>query len=207
MKGQLKYFVGIDEVGRGPLAGPVAVGLFLSENKNFKNKEIKDLFSIANDSKKLTPQNREQIFKKVKDLQKRNLLQYVVVNQSSKVIDKKGISFAISKCIEKGFKNLKVLPKNTQVFLDGGLKAPKEFVYQETIIKGDQKNKLISLASIVAKVSRDKLMEKLSKKYPKYGLDIHKGYGTQTHRKMIKALGLCPIHRASFCKNLVHLDL
>jgi ribonuclease HII len=116
------------------------------------------------------------------------------------VIDKKGISFAIKSCIEKAFKELKLKPQETKVFLDGGLKAPRDFVFQETIIKGDDKILAISLASITAKVSRDNFMEKLSKKYPSYGFEVHKGYGTEKHRKAIKKYGLSGYHRISFCQ-------
>ncbi len=199
---KIRYSVGIDEVGRGPLAGPVSVGIFLIDHKNLKNKEIKSLLKVANDSKKLSPKKREEIFKKVIILQKSNLLQCIVVNQSAGFIDKKGINTAITFCIENGLKKLKVAPKETQIFLDGGLKAPKKYLYQETIIKGDAKNKFIALASIVAKVSRDELMTKLSKKYPEYGLEVHKGYGTAKHRKAIQKYGVSKVHRLSFCKNI-----
>jgi ribonuclease HII len=194
--------VGIDEVGRGPLAGPVSVGIFLIQNKNLKNQEIKSLVKVANDSKKLSPKKREEIFEKVKLLQKSNLLQYIVVNQSASFIDKKGINTAISFCIKNGLKKLKVLPNETQVYLDGGLKADKKYLYQETIIKGDAKNKFIALASIVAKVSRDKLMTKVSKMYPEYGFEVHKGYGTAKHRKAIQKYGVSKVHRLSFCKSI-----
>lgn len=194
--------IGIDEVGRGPLAGPVAVGIFLISKKNKNHKEIKSLFKVAQDSKKLTAQKREEIFKKIKKAEKDNILRYVVRYESSKVIDTRGISVAIRLCIEKGLKELKVKPKETKVFLDGGLKAPNEFIFQKTIIKGDQKEKIISLASIVAKVSRDSLMNRLSKKYPKYSFEVHKGYGTKLHRQAIKKYGASPHHRLSFCKNI-----
>ena len=95
-------------------------------------------------------------------------------------------------------KKLNVNPKQTQIFLDGGLKAPKEFIFQKTIIRGDDKKMVISLASIVAKVSRDALMSRLSKKYPKYGFEFHKGYGTAKHRLAIRQNGLSPVHRKTF---------
>ena len=86
--------------------------------------------------------------------------------------------------------------------MDGGLKAPIEFKKQKTIIKGDEKEKIIAWASILAKVSRDALMCRLAKKYPKYGFEIHKGYGTLKHRKMIKKYGLSNVHRKSFCRSI-----
>ncbi len=193
-----KYIVGVDEVGRGPLAGPVAVGVFLFPV--VKEKEIKEIFKSARDSKKLTAKKREEIFQKIKKERRNHILRYVVRYESNKTIDKKGISFAIKSCIEKAFKKLKLKPKETKVFLDGGLKAPREFVFQETIIKGDDKILAISLASITAKVSRDNLMEKLGKKSPSYGFGVHKGYGTENHRKAIKKYGLSRYHRVSFCQ-------
>lgn len=207
MKNKKKYTVGVDEVGRGPLAGPVTVGIFLIHNKNLNNKEIKSLLRVANDSKKLSSKKREEIFDRVKILQKSDLLQYIVVNQSTSFIDKKGINTAINLCIKNGLKKLKVVPKETQIFLDGGLKAPKKYPHQETIIKGDAKNKFIALASIVAKVSRDELMTKLSKKYPEYGLEIHKGYGTLKHRQAIQKYGVSRVHRLSFCKSIDFSEL
>ena len=92
----------------------------------------------------------------------------------------------------------KVFPATFHIFLDGGLKAPVEYVNQKTIIKGDELFPVISLASIVAKVTRDNLMTKHSKEYPEYGFEKHSGYGTKTHYDAIKKYGLTPIHRKSF---------
>jgi ribonuclease HII len=92
---------------------------------------------------------------------------------------------------------------NTHIRLDGSLKAPKEFIHQETIIKGDEKDPLIALASIVAKETRDSYMVKLSSKYPKYGFEKHKGYGTKEHRVAVKKNGLTEVHRKSYCTNLL----
>lgn len=196
----MKYLVGVDEVGRGPLAGPVAVGVVVLPKE--KLKEFKKIFKGARDSKKLTAKKREEIFKKIKESQKNNLVRYIVCYENNKVIDKKGISFAIKSCIKKAFKQLNLKPKETKVFLDGGLKAPQEFIFQKTIIKGDDNVLAISLASILAKVSRDALMSKISEKYPKYSFHLHKGYGTKIHREAIKSHGLSHIHRASFCRNI-----
>lgn len=193
----MKYILGIDEVGRGPLAGPVAVGVFVLEKKNLK--KVKNLYKLAKDSKKLSSKKREEIFQIIKEYQKLDILRYIVRYESSKVIDKLGINKAIELCISKSFKQLKLKAKECEVFLDGGLKAPKEFIFQKTIIKGDDKIKVISLASIVAKVSRDSLMQKMAKKYPEYGLDIHKGYGTRQHRDAITKNGLSTFHRRTFC--------
>ena len=237
----MKIIVGIDEVGRGPLAGPVTVCVVVCENQMYtKLKRDKNLPPLGKDSKKLLPTERQKYAKYLKSLMSRRHLDtdsyrgetsvtsvkypigisYGVVHVSNKMIDKKGISFCIREAIEKGLKKLKInpvrgregpqrasasngiKPKQTEIRLDGLLKAPKEFKNQKTIIKGDEKEKIITWASILAKVSRDALMVRMSKKYPKYGFEMHKGYGTAMHRKMIKKYGLSAIHRRSFCKNI-----
>lgn len=195
-----KFIIGVDEVGRGPLAGPVAVGVFVINHKH--QTRIKKIFSDARDSKKLTPQKREEIFNRIKIMKEDHIVRYIVLYESNKFIDKHGISKAIKSCIDKSFRKLSrelnLNAKNTEIFLDGGLKAPKEFFNQKTIIKGDDKILAISLASIVAKVSRDTLMVKLHKKFPNYDFHIHKGYGTKKHLGLIKKFGLSPYHRKSW---------
>ena len=96
-----------------------------------------------------------------------------------------------------------ILKDEIFVYLDGGLKAPEKYKNQKTIIKGDEKERAIAFASIVAKVSRDALMCRLAKKYPKYSFEIHKGYGTKKHCESIKENGLCFEHRRCYCKNFV----
>lgn len=187
--------VGIDEAGRGPLAGPVAVGAVV-----FSNRARFDVTGLA-DSKKLSPLRREEWFRKIKIWQKEGTLRFAVSLVSNTVIDKKGIVPAIQLGIERCLSKLEVNPKHTKVFLDGGLKAPREFINQETIIKGDEKIPAIALASIAAKVTRDKKMKVLSKIYPQYGFEIHKGYGTLAHRKALKKHKATGIHRKSFLKN------
>ena len=195
----MKYIVGIDEVGRGPLAGPVTVCVVFCETNLYKKlKKDKRLPAVGLDSKKLSTKNREKYAKILKYIG----LAYVVVSVSNKTIDEKGISFCIKKTMVEGIKKLKLNPKNCEILLDGGLKAPMEFKKQKTIIKGDEKEKIIAWASILAKVSRDTLMCRLAKKYPKYGFAENKGYGTLSHRKAIKKYGLSAVHRKSFCKNL-----
>jgi ribonuclease HII len=192
----MKYSLGIDEAGRGPLAGPVAVGA-VRVGKSFDKK----IFKGIKDSKKLSPQKREEWFLRAEDLQKAGTLDWAVALVSEKVIDKQGIAPAIrlgmKRCLQKLSANT-----NDHIFLDGGLKLPAEYIFQETIIKGDEKVAVISLASICAKVMRDRYMTKLSKKYPKYGFDIHKGYGTEVHIKAIKKHGASKAHRKSFLRNI-----
>ncbi|HRH26705.1 MAG TPA: ribonuclease HII, partial [Parcubacteria group bacterium] len=194
--------VGIDEVGRGPLAGPVTVGVVVCEEKKYKLlKNNKKLPPLGKDSKKLKEKDREKYVKVLEELKKQKVINFSVVHVSNTIIDTKGISYAIKKGIKDGFKNLKIKQRNTEVLLDGGLKAPEGFK-QKTIIKGDEKEKIIAWASILAKVSRDELMLKIGKKYPEYGLQIHKGYGTAKHRKAIQKHGVSKVHRLSFCKNI-----
>ena len=183
---------GIDEAGRGPLAGPVAVAVFTVTVTAIAMR----YFPKGKDSKKMTEAEREKWFSIFEQEKKKGNLDFKVAFSSAKIIDKRGIVPAINRAMEKCL--LSVAP-TSRLLLDGALSAPPRFLFQKTIIKGDEKEKLIACASIVAKVSRDRLMKKLSKKYPDYFFDIHKGYGTLRHRKAIKSLGLSHIHRKSFC--------
>jgi ribonuclease HII len=195
---KLKYVVGVDEVGRGPLAGPVAV-CALCLNPGFNKKD----FGNFRDSKKLSHNQRLVWLEKIEEERKLGNLTYKVSLESNKIIDTKGLSFAIRNALKKSLKSLKVNPKDSLILLDGGLKAPAEYKNQKTIIKGDEKELAIALASIVAKVTRDALMVWLAKKYPGYGLERHKGYGTVLHYQALKKHGISAIHRKSFLKNLI----
>ncbi len=194
----IKYIIGIDEAGRGPLAGPVAVGVCLVPAKmtrrNFKN---------IRDSKKLTEKMRDVWFAKMCEMN----LDFSATLISNKVIDERGLSFAIKKAMSDSLKKIQsscgFRPSECLVLLDGGLHAPTEFTFQKTIIKGDEKEFAISLASIAAKVTRDAYMKKQAKKFPEYGFAIHKGYGTARHISAIKKEGVTNLHRLSFLKNIV----
>lgn len=206
-KRKLKWLIGVDEVGRGPLAGPVGVGVVLVP-VNFDW----SLLAGVGDSKGLKPENREAIFRQAKQLKKEGQLDFAVSLVSSTVIDKIGIVPSINLAMQRGLKKIttsSILPRSTlgeiDVKLDGGLQAPAEFTNQETIIKGDSKEPVIGLASIVAKVTRDRYMERLAKKskFAIYDLAKHKGYGTKAHRHAIIKYGLSQEHRVSFCRNCV----
>ncbi len=197
MQKKIKWLIGIDEAGRGALAGPVAVGgVLVPWDFDFS------MFSKVADSKQLSPKMRERIFGEVRHAVKNGKLSYHVALISEKIIDTKGITFAVRKGIEEILKKLNVEPNLCEIRLDGSLYAPKEYPFQKTIIKGDVTEPCISLASIMAKVTRDKKMVLLSKKYPAYGFDIHKGYGTEMHREAIAKTGLSAVHRKTFCKNI-----
>lgn len=193
---KFKFLVGIDEAGRGPLAGPVSVGVVIM-NKKFDTKLLKGI----KDSKKLTSELREVWFEKLHAWKKDRKLDYAVALVSAKIIDEKGISFAIRSGIKICLKKVKADCTKCLVLLDGSLKAPEEFKKQRTIIKGDEKEPIISLASIAAKVTRDAHMVKMARKYSHYLFDVHKGYGTKKHLKLIKMHGPSKIHRLSFLKN------
>lgn len=185
--------VGIDEAGRGPLAGPVALGIcMVSRDFDF------GVFGVLRDSKKLSEKRREEIFKLMQNLKKQEKIQYAVALVPNTVIDRIGITGAIREGIIGVIKKLSVDSKTSFIYLDGGLVAPDEFK-QETIIKGDEKISVISLASIAAKVTRDRYMKDLASDYPEYGFEIHKGYGTLKHRDAIQKHGLSDIHRSTFC--------
>lgn len=190
-----KYIIGIDEAGRGPLAGPVAVGIACIP-RSFDWNTIPGV----GDSKKVSEKNREAIFLRAQSLKKQGILNFVVIQISSSTIDRIGITKAVSLGITRGLLKLDMNPKSVDVRLDGLLHAPGEYIRQETIIKGDAKEKVIGLASICAKVTRDRTMVRFARTYPKYGFDIHKGYGTKAHISAIQKHGLSKIHRHSFTK-------
>jgi ribonuclease HII len=205
MKQRQKWLIGVDEAGRGPLAGPVAVGVVcVAHDFNWC------LIEGVNDSKKLSEKKREAIYVRAKELQKEGKLDFAVCLVSAKTIDTIGIVPSIQKAMNQALQKLHRQGlcigefEDVLVKLDGGLKAPSEYIHQETIIKGDSKEKVIGLASIMAKVTRDRAMVRLSKdkEYAKYGFEVHKGYGTKVHREAILKNGLSKEHRATFCKNL-----
>lgn len=190
-------------MGRGPLAGPVAIGMVVMEISEYEKLKGEETFPAGKDSKKLSPKKREFYLAKIDELKKSGRLRYGVWFEDNKVIDEQGIARAIRMATVKGFRQLACLPEETKVLLDGGLKAPKEFLDQESIIKGDEKELVIALASIAAKVSRDRLMVEMAKKYPAYGFEAHKGYGTASHIKALRERGRCEIHRKSFTRGLL----
>ena len=193
MKRLPKFFIGIDEVGRGPLAGPVAVGVAVATPAVIKK------FRSIKESKQLSRAQREKWYEKIRE--EGSGIQFAVSFVSAPQIDKNGINPSIRTALSRGLKKLSPSQKHVRVLLDGGLKAPSEYQNQQTIIRGDAKETIIAIASIVAKVERDRRMMRMHKKYPQYGFDRHVGYGTRAHITAIKKHGLTLTHRKSFCKN------
>lgn len=196
----MEFVIGIDEAGRGPLAGPVAVGAVLAV-RDFDFLQLEG----AKDSKLMTPEGREEIYEKMSALRERGTLNFAVAFSSSKYIDTYGIVPAIRSALARALSSFsEVEPREVEVLLDGSLCAPKAYENQQTIIRGDQSEPIISLASIAAKVERDRLMTRLALRYPAYGFEIHKGYGTAAHRKAIVVSGFSEIHRRTFCTRIGH---
>ncbi len=188
-------YIGIDEVGRGPLAGPVTLGFFMIEHN--KRKEVHQRLAGITDSKKLSPKKRREYSSIINTLQTEGLVVAITRSVSATLIDKIGINRAIELALKRGIKSLDLDASNDMIILDGGLYAPKQY-HQETIIKGDQSNWLIGAASVFAKVARDNKMDRYAKKYPHYCFDQNKGYGTEQHRKSIQKYGPSDLHRKSW---------
>ena len=179
---------GIDEAGRGPLAGPVYAAAVILDSGTV----IKGL----NDSKKLSEKRREEIFDEIIE----KAVSYHIFSVNEKVIDEINILEATYKAMGGAMEGLEVVPDF--VLIDGnrikGIELP-----HETVVKGDLKCASIAAASILAKVSRDKFMIEAAEKYPQYGFEKHKGYGTATHNEAILKYGPCPIHRRTFLRKLL----
>ena len=201
LRAEKEYLCGVDEAGRGPLAGPVAIGTSL-----ILKEKARSVFALLkknglNDSKKVKEVDREKLYEILVQMKKDGVLDFEVSLISADIISKKGISYAIKLGMEKNLKKLNIKPASTTLELDGALKIPQgNWEKSSIIIKGDSIKPSIMIASIVAKVTRDYHMKKLSKKYPNYQFEIHKGYGTKKHQELIKKHGLSKEHREGWCK-------
>lgn len=193
----MTYVVGVDEAGRGPLAGPVAVGIICAP----ESFDILGTFPGLNDSKQLSEKARERIYVQLEAGAGGEELRHAVIFRDAQDIDERGIAVVIREAVAEGVQEL--LPDSSigTVYLDGSLKAPETYM-QETIVRGDSLIPAIMLASVAAKVSRDRLMRVLANTYPQYEFERHKGYGTALHMARIKEHGPCAIHRRSFLKGL-----
>ena len=183
-----KYICGIDEVGRGPFAGPVVAGaVILPSDCNIL---------YINDSKKLSAAKREELYDEI--MERAIAVGLGVV--SPQVIDEINILQATYEAMRIAIKNLSVKP---DILLNDAVKIPKVDIPQVSIIKGDAKSVSIAAASIVAKVTRDRMMVEYDKIYPEYNFADNKGYGSEKHREALKKFGPTPIHRNTFIKNYV----
>jgi ribonuclease HII len=194
---RMRMILGVDEAGRGPLAGPVAVGV-VAVPEDF---DLIAAFPGLNDSKKLTEKKRGEMFALLEAAAERGEVRYAVEMSSAQMIDEEGIVAAVSGALRRGVTELARDASGVKVFLDGSLKAPQEYE-QETIVGGDGLVPAIMLASVAAKVSRDRLMVELAREYPQYGFARHKGYGTAAHYAALSTHGPCLIHRRTF----LHVD-
>lgn len=190
-----KYIAGVDEVGRGPLAGPVvAAAVVLPENFNILG---------IDDSKKLSEKKREELF----DVIKENAVAYGIGMADEKTIDEINILQATKVAMRKALIELdEKLRENDGSSIDyvlfDAMKIDEVKIPQESIVKGDANVLAIAAASIIAKVTRDRMMVKYAEEYPGYAFEKNKGYGTKAHYEGLHAQGMCPIHRKSFLKNL-----
>ena len=183
----VKYIAGVDEVGRGPLAGPVvcaAVIMPLDEAS---------IIEGIDDSKKLSAKKREELSKKIK----KTALCYTIVEVDEKTIDEINILEATKQGMKQAIETLSITAE--MVLTDGNMTIDVALP-QQSVIGGDALSYSIGAASIIAKVYRDELMDKYAEKYPYYGFEKNKGYGTAAHIHGIKEHGLCPIHRKTFTK-------
>lgn len=184
-----KAVCGVDEAGRGPLAGPVcAAAVILPENTVIEG---------VNDSKKLSEKKREALF----DVIKEQALSYSIAFASVEEIEKVNILNATMLAMKRAVEGLDI--KADYAMIDGN-RLPDLSIDSEFIVKGDAKSMSIACASILAKVSRDRLLYKYAEEYPEYLFDKHKGYGTKAHVEAIKKYGPCPYHRLSFLKKILN---
>jgi ribonuclease HII len=189
-----RYIAGVDEVGRGALAGPVCVcAVLLNKNISISQKYFRDL----RDSKQLSPKKRGVFARLARS--SAGVEDVRVACVSNTVIDKRGIVKAVSIATERALAGLSYAPDH--IFFDGGLSTRRR-VSRRTIIKGDEKIFSVALASVCAKVFRDRKMEAYHKLYPQYCFDKHKGYGTEEHCAAIRKNGHSDLHRRSFVSHI-----
>ncbi|MBQ7950861.1 MAG: ribonuclease HII [Clostridia bacterium] len=182
------YICGVDEAGRGPLCGPVAAAAVIMPRDS--------LIEGVNDSKKLTEKKREALYEEIV----KKAIAYHVCLIDNEEIDKINILNATLKAMEGAINGLKI--KADFALIDGnqnrGITTPSK-----TVVKGDSKSYSIACASILAKVTRDRLLEEYDALYPEYGFSKHKGYGTKAHYEAILKYGITPIHRRTFLKKIL----
>ena len=184
------YICGIDEAGRGPLAGPVVVAAVIMPKDS--------MIEGVNDSKKVSEKKREKLYELIIE----EAISYSVGIVDQNEIDRINILNATKAGLTEAVRTLKVKPE--LILVDALTNIDTCGVPYKSIIKGDAKSYSIAAASIIAKVTRDRIMREWDKVYPQYGFEKHKGYGTAAHISAIKENGLCPLHRLSFVKNIIN---
>lgn len=186
---KIKYIAGVDEAGRGPLAGPVVIGCVIMKKESF--------IEYVNDSKKVSEKRRETLYEKITD----EAISWSTGIVWQKEIDEINILNATKKALTMAIDNLSLKPD--MILVDALDKIDTRGIPYISVIKGDAKIYSISVASIIAKVTRDRIMRRYDEMYPEYGFEKHKGYGTALHIAKIKEIGPCPIHRNTFIKNFI----
>lgn len=186
-----KIILGIDEAGRGPLAGPVVAGAVII-------KEYFEELDEINDSKKLSEKKREKLY----NLIIKNCIVEIGI-ATEKEIDELNILNATFLAMNRAIEKIEKKGKFEVILVDGNHKIRGCKKEQEAIIKGDGTSLSIAAASIVAKVTRDKILEEIDKEIPEYMFKKHKGYGTKLHREILKKIGPCKYHRKSFLKKIL----
>lgn len=187
------YLAGVDEVGRGPLAGPIAAAAVVLN----LNCETEKLILEINDSKKLSPKKREVLSERIK----KNAVAYNIYLLDNEEIDKKGIGYCNQQVLRQAALGLNVEPS---LVLSDGYAVKNVGIKNEFVIKGDAQSASIACASIIAKVYRDNLMKQYAKEYPQYRFESNAGYGSKEHIDAIIKYGTCPIHRMSFLRNILN---
>ena len=185
----IKYIAGIDEAGRGPLAGPVVIGCVIMPKESF--------IEYVNDSKKISESKREMLYEKITE----EAISYSTGIIWQEEIDEINILNATKKALTNAIEQLKIKPDI--ILVDALEKIDTKGIPYKSIIKGDAKIYSISCASIIAKVTRDRIIREYDEIYPEYGFAKHKGYGTAKHIQAIKEYGICPLHRKTFVKNFI----
>lgn len=185
----IEYICGIDEAGRGPLAGPVVVASVIMPKDS--------MIEGVNDSKKVSEKKREVIYEKIVE----EAISYGIGIVGQQEIDRMNILNATKKALTMSLQELKVKPE--LILVDALEHIDTLQIPYQSIIKGDAKAYSIAAASIIAKVTRDRIMRQWDEVYPQYGFVGHKGYGTKAHIEAIKEYGICPLHRRSFVKNFI----
>jgi ribonuclease HII len=175
---------GVDEAGRGPWAGPVAAAAVILRPES--------RFQGLNDSKQVAPEIRERLFEEIR----RDALFYAVALVEAAAVDELNILQATFLAMRRALAGLAVRPD--RIIVDGNRTIPEVTTRQEAVVKGDSKSASVAAASILAKVTRDRLMTAAHERFPLYGFNEHKGYGTPVHAEALRRFGPCPLHRRSF---------